>query len=113
MTETEYVSHVLKRIRQFARQNAVHVWIVAHPQKLQREKDGNYPVPTMYDIAGSAHWRNKADNGLCVWRDFQNEHAAVKVIVQKVRFRQNGKIGEAQFRYKAPTASYSEFGVAR
>jgi twinkle protein len=113
MTETEYVSHVLKRIRQFARQNAVHVWIVAHPQKLQREKDGNYPVPTMYDIAGSAHWRNKADNGLCVWRDFQNEHAAVKVIVQKVRFRQNGKIGEAQFRYKPATASYSEFGVAR
>lgn len=113
MTETEYVSHVLKRVRQFARQNAVHVWIVAHPQKLLREKDGNYPVPTMYDIAGSAHWRNKADNGLCVWRDFQNEHAAVKVIVQKVRFRQNGKIGEASFRYKPATATYSEFGVAR
>src|SRR5690606_3821084 len=108
MTETEYVSYVLKRVRQFARQNAVHVWIVAHPQKLLRDKEGNYPVPTMYDIAGSAHWRNKADNGLCVWRDFQDESAPIKVVVQKIRFRQNGKIGECSFRYRPATATYAD-----
>jgi len=108
MTETEYISRVLKRIRQFARQNSVHVWVVAHPQKLTRDSDGNYPVPTMYDIAGSAHWRNKADNGLCVWRDFQDERAPVKVIVQKIRFRQNGRLGEARFRYQPITATYAE-----
>jgi twinkle protein len=113
MSETDYIGDSLRRIRQFARQNAVHVWIVAHPMKLERNKNGEYPVPTMYDIAGSAHWRNKADNGICVWRDFQNDSAAVKVVVQKVRFRQNGKIGEAQFRYVKPTATYSEFGMAR
>jgi twinkle protein len=111
MTETDYIGDSLRRIRQFARQNAVHVWIVAHPMKLERNKNGEYPVPTMYDIAGSAHWRNKADNGLCVWRDFNNESAAVSVFVQKIRFRQNGKTGEAQFRYKPATATYSEFGV--
>lgn len=108
MTETEYISQALKRIRQFARKHGVHVWIVAHPQKLQREKDGNYPVPTMYDIAGSAHWRNKADNGICVWRDFQDEDANVKVIVQKIRFRQNGRIGECEFKYRPSTATYTE-----
>lgn len=108
MTETDYIGDSLRRIRQFARRHAVHVWIVAHPQKLQREKDGNYPVPTMYDIAGSAHWRNKADNGLCVWRDFQDQHAPVKVVVQKIRFRQNGRIGECKFKYKPATATYME-----
>jgi twinkle protein len=71
MTETEYVSHALKRMRQFARRHGIHLWVVAHPAKLYREKDGSYPVPTLYDISGSAHWRNKADNGICVWRDFQ------------------------------------------
>lgn len=111
MTETEYISKVLKKIRQFARRHAVHVWVVAHPQKLLRSDDGNYPVPTMYDIAGSAHWRNKADNGLCVWRDFQDERAPVKVIVQKIRFRQNGRLGEARFRYKPSTATYDDIEV--
>lgn len=106
MTETEYISRELRRIRQFARQHSVHFWIVAHPQKLQRNADGEYPVPSMYDISGSSHWRNKADNGICVWRDFQRPHAPIKVVVQKIRFRQNGKLGEALFDYKTATATY-------
>ena len=32
-TETEYISLALSRIRQFARANGVHVWLVAHPMK--------------------------------------------------------------------------------
>ena len=74
-----------------------------------REKStGEYPVPTLYDINGSAHWRNKADNGLCVWRDFSSEEKAVDVHVQKIRFRQIGRIGVAKLRYLKPTASYRE-----
>jgi twinkle protein len=57
MTETEFISQVLKRIRVFARQRGVHVWVVIHPAKLYRnDKSGKYPVPTLYDCAGSAHW---------------------------------------------------------
>src|SRR5207247_7452468 len=41
MTETEYISHSLKRIRVFARQRGVHVWIVIHPSKLYRDDKGN------------------------------------------------------------------------
>lgn len=106
-TETEYIGASLRSIRQFARRHSVHVWVVAHPQKLQRE-DGKYPVPTMYDIHGSAHWRNKADNGLCVWRDFTSENSPVELHVQKIRFRQNGKIGVAKFEYRKATATYHE-----
>lgn len=107
-TETEYIGSSLKSIRQFARQHGVHVWIVAHPQKLERKKDGAYPIPTMYDIAGSAHWRNKADNGLCVWRNFEEENSPVELYVQKIRFRQNGKLGCAKFQYRSVTATYHE-----
>ena len=64
LSETEYISKALKRIRNFGHRHGVHVWVVAHPSKLYRDKDGNYPVPTMSDINGSAHWRNKADNGI-------------------------------------------------
>jgi twinkle protein len=52
MSETEYISLSLKRIRQFARINGVHVWLVAHPTKMYRDKNGEYPIPTLYDISG-------------------------------------------------------------
>src|SRR5439155_15869580 len=69
MTETEYVSQALKRVRVFARSRGIHVWVVVHPAKLYRDSNGKYPVPTLYDCSGSANWRNKADNGICLWRD--------------------------------------------
>jgi twinkle protein len=62
LQETEYIPQALSQIRRFARQHQVHTWLVAHPTKLVKGNDGQYPVPTAYDIAGSAHWRNKADN---------------------------------------------------
>lgn len=111
MTETVYTGQVLRHVRQFARQCGVHVWIVAHPQKLYRDKDsGNYPIPTLYDISGSANWRNKADNGLVVWRDFGNAHTPVEIHIQKIRFRQIGKLGMAKLAYEAPTQTYRELG---
>jgi twinkle protein len=111
MTETIYVSKVLKRSRQFARRYGVHVWIVAHPQKLYRDKEsGNYPVPSLYDISGSAHWRNKADNGVVIWRDFNERNSPVEIHVQKIRFRQIGRIGMTKLNYQPSTQTYSELG---
>lgn len=108
MSETEYVSHVLKRVRQFGRHHGVHIWIVAHPAKLYRQSDGNYPLPSMYDISGSAHWRNKADNGVCIWRDMSRQTDVVEVHIQKIRFKQIGKIGMTPLRYSHITQTYSE-----
>lgn len=108
-SETQYISDALKRIRQFARRHGIHVWLVAHPAKMYRDKDsGDYPVPTLYDISGSAHWRNKADNGICVWRSFKDKAAPVEIHIQKVRFRQIGRIGMVPLHYVAPTATYRE-----
>lgn len=108
MTETQYISRELKRIRQFARRYGVHIWVVVHPAKLFRDKDGNYPVPTLYDCAGSAHWRNKADNGISVWRNFSDVHAPIEIHTQKIRFRQIGKIGMAKLQYQKATATYRD-----
>jgi len=116
MTETIYTGKVLKRVRQFARRHGVHTWIVAHPQKLYRDREsGNYPVPTLYDISGSANWRNKADNGIVVYRDFATPANPVEVHVQKIRFRQIGSIGLAKLGYQPPTQTYVDlsFGDGR
>jgi len=105
-TETEYISECLTKTRRFARSYKVHVWLIAHPVKLQRCKDGKYPIPSPYDISGSAHFRNKADNCLCVWRDLLDEGSRVQVHVQKIRFKEVGKVGKAELDYEIKSGRY-------
>jgi len=65
---TEYTGRAIKALRRFARKLMVHVVIVAHPAKQQKDDKGDYRVPTLYDISDSAHWYNKADIGVVVHR---------------------------------------------
>jgi twinkle protein len=113
MSETEYISHALTELRTVARNNRVHLWIVAHPTKLQKDKNGEYPIPTPYDVAGAAHWRNKADNSITVWRDIADSSTRVtQVHVQKVRFKEIGKVGMAELAYNHITGDYSQLDDA-
>ena len=108
-TETEYISLSLKRIRQFARRYGIHIWVVAHPAKMYRDKQGKIPVPTPYDISGSARWRDKSDNCITIWRDLSdNDDIIVQIHVQKVRFRQDGRIGVGELSYNWLIGTYHE-----
>lgn len=89
MSLTEYVGMAIKQFRKFARKYAVHVMVIAHPAKLQRNKDGSYPVPTLYDISDSAHWYNKADLGIVVHRDKEEGD-----FINIVKSRYHNEIGE-------------------
>lgn len=95
--ESLYISSVLDKLTTFAQINDVLVILMAHPTKMQRGKDGVQEIPTLYDISGSANFYNKADFGLIVHRDRQNE--LVEVRVQKVKFRHLGEPGVAKFKY--------------
>jgi len=107
-TETEYISQILSKFRRFAIAENCHSWIVAHPVKLteikpKTEEDlkamKQYAMPSLYDIAGSAHWRNKADMGIVVYRNRNQKPEKTTISVQKVRFRECGSLGEIDFFY--------------
>lgn len=104
MTETEYISYSLTKVRRFAREYGLHIWLVAHPTKMKKMDNGQYPVPTPYDISGSAAWRNKADNCISVYRIMETNE--VEIHVQKIRFKQVGKIGMATLEYDRITGRY-------
>lgn len=112
LSETDYVSLVLTRVTLLARQTNAHIWLVVHPAKLQRNRDGTRPVPTPYDLAGSAHWYNKADNILCVHRDQVDGSNAVEVHVQKIRFKHLGRVGLADLTYDRVTGRYADASTA-
>jgi twinkle protein len=108
-SETEYVSQTLSDVINWVRDHNCHLWLVAHPSKMQKNKDGKLPVPTPHDVSGSAHFWNKADNCITVWRDqsdYQNQE--VQIHVQKVRFKHIGRVGLALLKYDRVTGRYFE-----
>jgi len=97
--EVDYISESLTKIRRFARLYDVHVWVVAHPTKLELKADGRYPVPTPYNISGGAQWRNKADNCITVYRHVgEADGDVVDIHIQKIRFKEIGRVGRISLR---------------
>ena len=97
-SETQYISEFLEKLRSFARRRQVLVILAAHPTKMKKDPmSGKFPVPTMYDISGSAAFFNKADFGIAIERD--RARGVTRVHVQKVKFRHLGQPGIASFQY--------------
>jgi len=104
-TETQYISESLTKVKAFALLTDVHIFIVAHPTKIAKNKDtGEYEVPTLYNISGSAHFFNKTDNGICIYRSFSTN--TVTCYVQKVRYSWLGKVGYTSFTYNVLNRQY-------
>jgi twinkle protein len=107
-SETQYINEFLTKLTIFKQKYDIHIFLVAHPRKMQKKENGLYDVPTLYDIAGSANFYNQVDNGITVYRNF--ETGLSHVYVQKVKFRHIGEIGEAVFNYNLQNGRYSEVG---
>jgi twinkle protein len=111
--ETQYISRFLDKLQMFARFNNVMVILVAHPKKMN--KNGKiFEVPSLYDISGSAHFYNKADYGLSIYR-LSNEEGTgfenmVQIHVQKVKFKHLGECGKYELRYNYNNGRFENEG---
>lgn len=102
-TETEYVSRAIRTLKRFAKNYECAVWLVAHPRK--PSSDGNPKPPSLYDLAGSAHFANKADYGLTIHRDDLASNV-IDVRVVKVRMGLPGKVGKVSLQLDHRTMTY-------
>lgn len=112
VSETEWISTMLTRVKAFAMAHGVHLWFVAHPTKLQRNPDGKLPVPKGYDISGSAAWFAKADCGLTVHRLPDVNPLEAQIHIWKCRFSWVGKQGETRLYYDIGSTRYNDLGPA-
>lgn len=103
---TQFVQQGLNKLRRFTREHNIHTWLVAHPSKFL-VKGQKRDVPTLYDIADSAHFYNKADYGVVVYRP-DDESTRVEIHVQKVRNYTTGKKGVAGLNYDVMAGRYEE-----
>jgi twinkle protein len=102
--EHSSISQMLTRITSFAKAHSIHVWFVAHPQKMYPKEDGSYSVPKGMNISGSAAWFAKADLGITVHRG----EDGVEVHCWKSRFKWVGQQGMALLDYDISTGQYSQ-----
>ena len=94
-----YTMEYLTKIETFAKKYDVLVFIVAHPTKMYKDKDGKIEEPTMYNIKGGGEWYDASYHGLLIHRDY--EAKTVKAKVLKVKFQNLGENGaEAHFKWE-------------
>lgn len=105
--ETQYINESLSKFTTIIKTYGIHLFLVAHPTKLKKDDSGVYEVPNLYSISGSAHWYNKADNGVIVYRNKDN---SVDIHVQKIRWKFVGEVGTTRFNYDYHTGRYAEAG---
>lgn len=102
--ETNFISMILDSLCDFAIRHNVLVILVAHPRKMEMERDGKtYKRPTAYDINGSANFYNKSDFIMSVHRDFKQKNVIISV--DKVKFSNYGSAGHSEVRVKYDLAS--------
>ena len=92
-----YTMEYLSKIEIFAKKYDVLVFVVAHPTKMYKDKDGNLEEPTMYSIKGGGEWYDASYHGILVHRNY-NENT-VKAKVLKVKF-QNLGVNQAEAHFK-------------
>lgn len=103
--ERQAIRHVLTELTAFAQANNVLIFLVAHPTKMRKGEDGKTAAPSLYDVSGSADFRNMTHNGYTVYRDF--ETGRTQIINGKTKFNFQGKLGEmVEFKWNGINQRY-------
>ena len=100
-----YTMEYLTKIEVFAKKYDVLVFVVAHPTKMYKDKDGKMEEPTMYNIKGGGEWYDASYHGILVHRNY--EQKTVKAKVLKVKFQNLGENGaEAHFKWEPKSGCF-------
>jgi hypothetical protein len=106
----KYLETFLSDCSRFAQLNSVYFLIVAHPHKLRKQDDGNYPCPDVFDVADGAMWNNKMDNIIVYHRpDHQNDPNSplCELHTKKIRRQKTvGRKGVVSFELSRYTRRY-------
>jgi twinkle protein len=107
-----YTMEYLTKIEMFCKKYDVLVFIVAHPTKMYRDKEGKIEEPTMYNIKGGGEWYDASYHGILVHRDY--EAKTVKAKVLKVKFQNLGENGaEAHFKWEHKSGCFIPHQLAK
>ena len=106
-----YIKKTLQKITSFVQRNDALLFLIAHPTKLQKTKEGKYPIATMYDISGSADFFNMTSYGISVRREQDDDTLEFltygQVAISKAKLNETmGDTGIWEWRYNVNNGRY-------
>lgn len=104
----DLINEVLSKLTIFAQMNNVIIFLVAHPTKMQKNERGVYSMPSLYDVSGSADFRNQTHDGYGIYRHFGDEGEDFTEFVNlKTKYSFQGKMTEkVEFDYHIQSGRY-------
>lgn len=107
----DLINKVLTKLTMFAQMNNVIIFLIAHPTKMKMNESGVYSMPTLYDVSGSADFRNQTHDGFCIYRYFENQQTGQENTTVftnlKTKMSFQGEIGKSvEFDYHLPSGRY-------
>lgn len=108
MNMTEYTGFAIKEMKKFAKKYRIHLMVLAHPAKMQRDRQtGKIPKPSLYDISDSAHWNNKPDVGIVIHRESYDKPEASITVVKSRYHSEIGRPGAIYGIWNQDTTRYT------
>lgn len=81
--------------------------VVAHPTKLSGGER-----PGLYSISDSAHWANKVDVGIVIYKpEFTSDHVEISVVKSRYH-EQIGRPGTVRLRYERTTRRFERIAAS-
>lgn len=103
--ETKYTNDALKEIKRIARRLQIAIIIVTHPTKGVQGK--SIEDMSLYDVSGSNAWNNKADHGIIIARDPDDDRITHVKISKSRRQEIMGKPGTVKMQFARERAGFS------
>ena len=108
-TETGYTNQALRELKRLTRRFQIALIIVTHPSKAGGMNKGVGDM-SLYDISGSAAWKNKADHEVIVSRESPTAIETLIKIDKSKDFKTMGHPGVVRMRFEPERAWFSFVG---
>ncbi len=108
-TEAVYLNRALRQVKRLGRRLQIIIGIVVHPDKASAQKD--IDTLSLYDIAGGAVWKNKADHGIVCWREQPTNLTTFIKVDKSKNHALLGRPGTFQMKFRPASATYDWVGV--
>jgi twinkle protein len=102
--DDRYVERFYIRLHEFVKRHDIFLILVAHPTKIDKNKDGEIPVPTAYNIKGGSGHYEKADFIMCPYRDFKEK--ITTIFFQKWKFRHLGEVCNEVYKFNPESSRF-------
>jgi len=111
-TETGYTNQALRELKRLTRRYQIALIIVTHPSKAGGTNKGIDEM-SLYDISGSAAWKNKADHGIIVARESPTAVETYIKVDKSKDFKTMGHPGVVRMQFAPERASFAFLGSGK